>query len=317
MDNNQTGILWKLYFETSNKDEVFQSAKNDEVNFPDGVTRDQVRQVLRGSPPANVEVPQPRILYIDIETAPTVAAVWQFWKANVSPEAVVNNWYMLSYSWAFNDGPVESDSLLSHPSWDAGIFDNDSPMVDNLWKLLDEADIVVAHNGNRFDIPKINSRMLVYGMPPPSPFQSVDTLVTLKKKFNFGSNKLAHIARTLSLELKGDSGGMETWMRCVNGETEALQEMVDYNEQDVVVLRDLYKELLPWIPSHPNFGVLMQKGHVCSSCGSGNLVEEPPYLTASGSYPTYRCEDCGAISRTRTTTVPKDVRKDLLVPLAR
>jgi hypothetical protein len=41
---------------------------------------------------------------------------------------------------------------------------------------MDEADIICAHNGDAFDIKKINSRLITNGFKPPSPFKTIDTL---------------------------------------------------------------------------------------------------------------------------------------------
>ncbi len=46
--------------------------------------------------------------------------------------------------------------------------EDDDRIIKHLWQLMDQADIVVAHNGKRFDVPKMNSRFILAGLPPTS-----------------------------------------------------------------------------------------------------------------------------------------------------
>ncbi len=319
LTQDQQRLLWETFLEIRNKDETFKAAQQRSPNkFPLGITRAQVRDVLSSPPPENLTFPEPQVLFVDIETAPNVAAVWSFWKQNVAKNQIVNKWYMLSWAAAWNDGEVFGKSLLDYEPWNIGAFDDDYGLVSDLWDLLDAADVVVAHNGDRFDVPKVNSRMLFHGLNPPSPYQTVDTLKVLRNKFQFGSNRLDYIADTLGIELKGDAGGMETWMKCLEGDSDALQAMLDYNIQDIVVLRDLYEKISPWAPSHPNYGIITGQSRVCSHCGSDDLtLETKPYRTNASAFRVWRCNDCGAQSREKQTIIDKDVRKDILVPLAR
>ena len=74
-----------------------------------------------------------------------------------------------------------------------------------LWSVLNEADIVIAHNGKRFDIPKINTRFLLNGLPPTTPYQQIDTLEAVKKKFGFSSNKLDNLLIQFKMDRKLDT----------------------------------------------------------------------------------------------------------------
>ena len=94
---------------------------------------------------------------------------------------------MLSWaaSW-LGSGEVMSARLYSEEVLD----ECDFRIVKQLWNLLNEADIVVAHNGNAFDIPKIRARFALNGLPPTSFYQQIDTKITAAKEFGFSSNKL-------------------------------------------------------------------------------------------------------------------------------
>jgi len=65
------------------------------------------------------------------------------------------------------------------------VNEDDERIVNSLWKLFDEADIIIAHNGGNFDIPNMNTRFIVNKLPPPSAYQMIDTLKVARKGFGF------------------------------------------------------------------------------------------------------------------------------------
>lgn len=124
------------------------------------------------------------------------------------------------------------------------IKEDDSRIVKNLWKLLDEADIVIAHNGKRFDIPKINSRFILNGCPPPSFYKQIDTKEVASRNFGFSSNKLDALAGYFNIRHKDDTD-FDLWVRCLKGDKKALQYMEKYNIGDIEILEKVYLKLRP------------------------------------------------------------------------
>jgi len=255
----------------------------------------------------------PKILLLDIETAPIKGYVWRLWKQNIYLPQLISDWFMLTWSakWLF-DSTVDSDRLTGKEV----LEENDYRIVKRLWSYLNEADIVIAHNGESFDIPKINARCIVNNLPPTSPYQQIDTKKIAAKQFGFSSNKLDGLAIQFGFKVKLDTD-FELWAECMKGNEEALKYMEEYNKHDVELLEEVYLKLRPWIKAHPNVGLYIEADYpVCSNCGSNHLHKEGYYYTSTGRYETYRCE-CGAISRVRTTSYPKDKRKKLLVSAAK
>lgn len=252
-----------------------------------------------------------KVLLLDIETSPNIAYVWRFWKENISPKQVVENSTLLSYAakWLGED----------HVFYDDCRDDLDElGLVLGLASLLDEADVVVAHNGVRFDVPKINTACLRNNITPPSPFKVVDTLQVAKKQFNFDSNKLEHLADHLQLPLKKLSHkkfpGFELWLECLRQNEEAWEEMKEYNIHDVLVLEQLYKRLLPWINTHPNFGNYgSSEDPQCPKCGGKDLHYRGYSHTNVGKYRRLRCNSCGGWSRERFSEHTPEKRKSLIV----
>ena len=155
---------------------------------------------------------------------------------------------MLTWSAAWYDSPddVMGDSL-HHYSNRSRWHKDDFPIVKSLWPLLDEADVVVAHNGDRFDLPKINARFITHDITPPAPYQTIDTLKVARRKFMFGSNKLSYICDVLGVTQKQSNRGQVLWAECCDGRLQAFEEMLEYNRGDIRSLYEVYLKLRPWI----------------------------------------------------------------------
>ena len=237
----------------------------------------------------------PKILMFDIETTPMPVWVWSFGKQYVPHTNIVKDaegtqrfWYVLSWAakWLYDDNTM-SDVLTPEEA----VGRDDKRIIESIWKLLDEADIVVAHNGDRFDIRKLNARFILNGMNPPSPYKSIDTLKIARKEFAFSSNKQDFLTKSFGVSEKLKTE-FQLWIDCMDGNKERLAEMLKYNKRDVIGLEQVYLRLRPYIKNHPNLGILMDD-NVCPSCGSKHLkVSDATYFTSSNEFPVYRCGGC-------------------------
>ena len=253
----------------------------------------------------------PNILYLDIETAPKLAYVYQFFKTNISPKQVKEHGYIISYSAIWNDDP--DDRVIYNETR----TENDTKLVKQLIKLLDKADFVVGHNAEMFDAATINARALVLGLKPPSPYKVIDTYKAAKRYFKFESNSLEYISGVLDIEHKklahNKFPGYELFIECVRGNPEAFEENKKYNIWDTLTVRDVYKEMRPWIRNHPNVAVFDEvEKHVCPACGGTHLHARGYSYTNVGKYHRYHCQDCGKWSRTRFTERAKNAARSLL-----
>jgi hypothetical protein len=258
----------------------------------------------------------PKVLCFDIETSPLKAFVFQksVWKANVTDEQVISEWFGLCWSakWLFDD-TIMSDRLTGKEA----LNEDDKRITKSLWKLLDECDIAIAHNGDSFDIPNMNTRFIVNGLLPPSPYQTIDTKTVAKKQFGFTHNSLDGLSKIFGLGEKKKTD-FDLWVACTEGDEKALGYMEEYNKEDVKLLEELYLKLRPWIKGHPNLGLFVESdGAVCPNCGSEDIEWTGKfYYTQTGKYDTYRCS-CGAYGRSRNNSYNKESRKSLGVSLAK
>lgn len=243
-----------------------------------------------------------RILIFDIETSPIKAWVWNRWKQNVYLEQTISEWFMICWSakWLGSEYTM-SDCLRPEEI----IKEDDSRIVKQIWELLNEADIVVAHNGDCFDLPKLNSRFIVHGLVPPTTYSSIDTKKVAKHVFGFSSNKLDALATYFGIENKIETS-FELWKDCLEGNAEALSYMEKYNVKDVEILEEVYLHLRPYIKNHPNIANITSVAG-CASCGSQKLelVKDHYYYTGVSKFYLYRCKDCGALVRGRKNLAKK------------
>lgn len=258
---------------------------------------------------------QPKILLLDIETARMQVGAWRLGKQWVGPEQVIHDWFMLGWcaKWLFSS-ETKSDFVTAKEA----VLRDDKRICASIWKLFDEADVIIAHNGNKFDIPKINWRFLVHDMKPTMPYQVIDTYKVAYKNFGASSNALNFLGKMLLNKQKLHTD-YQLWIDCENGVQEALDRMEEYCVGDVSLLEDVYVELRPWIKSHPNLAVLMDaKEQCCPNCGGFEFEEgEGYYTTPQNKYVSIRCKSCGAVNRKKASEITKEQRKVMLVPNAR
>ena len=250
-----------------------------------------------------------KILIVDIETAPNIAYVWGAWKQNIGVKMMMENGYLMSYAakWLDNDKIFYNDNR----------HNNDKKIIKELVKLYDEADIVIAHNGVKFDSPTIMGRALIHGIAPPSPYKQVDTLLVARREFRFVHNSLEALAKSLKVSEKlahKKFPGFDLWLQCLKGNADAWEEMKVYNIQDIVTLEEVYLKMRPWVRSHPNVAAFeMNEKSACPKCGSDHIQYRGYYHTATGMrYRRVHCQTCWGWSRERTNDMPKEVKKGLL-----
>lgn len=246
------------------------------------------------------QINKAKILYWDIEIAPFLSFHWDKWGVNIGNGQHLTEKFMLSHSWAWNDGEIEGSVLTSEEAR----AQNDERIVTEAWQLLDEADILIAHNGRSFDVKMINAFFLRHGFPPPSPYKVIDTYRIAKRKFKLTSSSLAYLAKFLGVTQKLDSGGMESFIKAYQGDEDALREMLVYNNGDIDTLRQVYHKLKSWDNDGVNMGVYSEHSAVCANCGSDNIsvIENKFQFTNVSAFHLVRCGECQAVSRFRKST---------------
>lgn len=228
-------------------------------------------------------------LFMDIETSPNIGIFWSAgYKQQISYDNIVKERAIICicYKWA-NSNKVYS------LTWDKN--QDDKAMLEQFIQIANQADEIVAHNGDKFDLPWIRTRCLYHRIPMFPQYTTLDTLKGARSKFKFNSNRLDYIAKYLGVGGK-TSTGFDLWKDAVlHNSKKALKDMVNYCKNDVVILEDVYNEMSPYLPSKTHHGVLEGKRvSSCPNCASDNTKVVKKRVNARGSK-TYQlqCQSCG------------------------
>lgn len=270
---------------------------------------DYLRQQFKSptTAPAAVKKAGPRILVYDIETAPIKAFVWSIWQQGVGLNQIDSDWYIMSFAakWLGEDEIFYFDqSGVANP-------ENDYLLLEELWKLLNEADIVIGQNIRKFDTKKVNARFILNGLPKPSVYRQIDTLEIAKQQFGFTSNKLEYMSAELCQSYVKNKhakfSGFELWSECLKGNPEAWAEMREYNIGDILATEELYNLLSSWDNKLPNFDVY------CDDVLDMSEWEKDGFHFSNvGKYQKYRNKTTGQQRRSRVNLLSKEKRQSLL-----
>lgn len=223
--------------------------------------------------------PKQKTLLYDIETTPNVSLTWGKYEQDVIK--FVKEWELLCFG----------AKWLGKPTFIKGRDEyTEKDLVFELWKLLDEADIVIAHNGVRFDNRKANAKFIEFGLTPPSPYKVVDTKQVAKRYFAFNSNKLDDLGELLKVGRKVKHQGIELWEGCINNDQKSWAIMKKYNKQDVDLLERIYLKLRPWMTNHP----ILDHGFNCPNCSSNELQKRGFSINKRFTFQRFQCSSCGA-----------------------
>lgn len=228
-----------------------------------------------------------KVLEIDIETKPAKAYVWGTFKQNIALNQIEEPVAIICFAARWQHQKSIIFKSVQHHGHEV--------MMETLWDLLDEADVVVHYNGKRFDIPHINRELIELDFTPPSPYHQIDLYHIVRSTFKFQSNKLDHVVERLLQERKLENDGMPLWTACMAGDRVAWAKMKRYNLHDVRLLRGVYLKLQPWITKHPNRGLYMDptKDPICPNCGCVETLRIKAYrrtTTRVNAYDQYLCD---------------------------
>lgn len=227
-----------------------------------------------------------KILLLDIETSFMQAAVFGRWKQDINMNQILEKDYMLCWSakWLGENEKMRSGALYRAKSR--------KKFLKDLWDLIDEANYIVAHNGDNFDLKKIRTYFIQNDLPPPSPFKTIDTLKIARRLFSFPSNRLGDLAEFLGIKMqKTDVGGIKFWIDVViRKDAKKARAMSKYCDQDVRVLEQVFQALRAWDNKNPVPSISAKH---CAACGSTNVKKNGQGLNGTTTIQRVRCKDCG------------------------
>lgn len=255
----------------------------------------------------------PRIKVLDIETSAAIVACFQRYDINLTENHIIKEGGRILCASVKNLGQSE---IRCHYALPEEIKANtDDSVVIELYKELQDVDVVVIHNGKKFDKKMIQTRGLALGLGMLPNFVVIDTLEIAKRKLRLPSNKLDSIGSYFNLGRKVVNTGIDLWIRVQQGDQDAMQEMMDYCDGDVLLLEDVFLMLMGLGAIGFNAAnYYHDELSRCPACGSPDVESQDGFAYSGVSkYNVYKCNHCGYHSRDRANLNSTSKRKSMLV----
>ena len=232
-------------------------------------------------------------LFFDCEVSSNIAMVWQpGTKVSIGVDSIIKERAIICicYKW---EGEKKCHAL----TWDAKQCDK--KMLEKFVKIANEADEIIGHNGDRFDMAWVRTRCLYHNVPMFPKYVTIDTLKVARSKFKFNSNKLNYIAKFLGIGQKIHTD-LDLWKNIMlNRDKAALDKMVKYCKNDVILLEKVFSHLNTHIEPKTHYGVIHQQDRgSCPECGSHELIIQQTKYTAAGrKILVLQCKTCHKFHR--------------------
>lgn len=226
-------------------------------------------------------MPEPKVLIYDIETTHNILAAFDLRTEYTPHTNILTERYVVCACWKWL-GEKKVSAVATYNG-------DDKKVIQKLLELFAEADVVVAHNGDQFDLKMVMTRALFHGLPTPPPTTTIDTYKVAKSKFRFNSNRLDYLGKFM-----GFGGKKHTepglWLEVLKGSKKAIDQMVSYNKRDVELLEKVFKKLAPYIPNHLNRELFGKTG--CPRCGSKKIQSRGVHRAITKIYQRFQCQSC-------------------------
>jgi len=226
-------------------------------------------------------------MFWDIETSPNLGYFWRpGYKVRLDPDNIVHERAVICICWKW-----EHQRKINALAWDNG---DDKKMIHLFLNEAKKADELIAHNGDRFDLTWFQARCLYHGLDTIPEFKTVDTLQISKRHFHFNSHRLDYLAKHLLGKGKIHTD-FSLWKNVCQGNTKALQQMVKYCKNDVVILEAVWNKLKAFYKPKTHAGVLQGLARwTCPHDGSQEVIKTKTRVTASGmTRHQMMCKTCG------------------------
>lgn len=218
-----------------------------------------------------------RVLLWDIETSPNVGLFWRpGYNISVGHNAIVDERKIITIAWKWL-GEKEVYSL----TWDKN--KSDLSLLKKFTDVANEADILVAHYGDRFDLPWFRARCLLSGLDPIPQYKTVDTKTWASKNFYFNANNLEYLGRALGFGGKTKTD-FDWWKKiALFNDRKCLALMEKYNRRDVVLLEKVYNKLSAYCAPKIHVGVNAGLDKwTCPRTGTTDVITNKKRVTAKG-----------------------------------
>lgn len=238
---------------------------------------------------------EPKVVLWDLETVMNKVATFRLLNQDMLPHRnILQERYIVSAAWkTLGEKKVHSVSVLDYPDLFKKDPNDDLGVLTKLQQVMSDADVLVAHNGDSYDLPFAETRMLIKGLPTLPPIPTIDTLKVARKRFYFNSNRLDYLGQVFGIGHK-KANEEDLWLKVLAGDKTAIRHMVAYNKQDVDLLEQVFLKLQPYIPNHIHRHLFSGASDIsCPQCGSHHFEKRGYRFAQTNKYERFVCLDCG------------------------
>lgn len=238
----------------------------------------------------------PKVLFYDIEATDLSAGFGEM--------------ICFGYSW-MHESQVHVRNMYDYEGWhDLPVEDRDLYLLQDIDDLFEEADVIVGHYSTKYDLPFIQTRRLIHGLPLlPVPIH-IDTWKLSKNYLKLNNNRMKTIAEGLRLDERKGGVSLLTWRRAKAHDLQAMKDISIYNLQDVRTQKAMGIALFPFTKIMPNWNVFSDEETVkCQSCGSEHLQHRGYVYTKQNKFKRFQCQQCGKWMRSKVSETSKETTR--------
>lgn len=248
---------------------------------------------------------KPLVLFYDVETTPIRAYVWKTGKQFVSHDHIVKGdrtkIICIAYKW-------EHEKRTRCLVFDIKTQNCDK-IIEEFSKIVEKADVAIAHNGDGFDVKQINTQRLMARKPPICWPTTEDSLKQLRQIFYFPSFRLDYIAKTLLNHGKSPMA-FQDWVDIVEHRSKkALRKMVKYCKRDVDILAEAYGEVKPFLKPKVNRALITKED--CDQCGSSHAHSRGTVTQSGGVFKRFQCQNCGHVYKSSKAIITREKLQEM------
>ncbi len=140
-----------------------------------------------------------------------------------------------------------------NPNW-SNCRSDDRHVTAAIVAELDKFDIWVAHNGAKFDVPFLRTRLLAHAMPPLPTKKLIDPVLLARNKLRMNFNSLNAVANHLRANSKTDVEPQQWLAAALDGSRRAMSYIVKHCVQDVLVLEKVIGALKAYSGTYNTYG---------------------------------------------------------------
>ena len=195
--------------------------------------------------------------------------------------------------------------------------EDDTMLLQTLMETVNYSDIVVG-----YDIKEILNKRLARFMlkNKPTDYRVIDLKDSLYtatgERYDTFSKVVTNVLKSY-LVYTSIIEDKSLWLQCYTGNKTAVKFSIRKRTEEALnKTKDLFKILKPWIKNLPNLTIAGNNiNQACPACRSVNISKFGYTYTNVSKFQRFKCNDCGAHSRSRFNSITKEEKAILLTPI--